>query len=198
WSATTGCCSSAETTGCGRCRRRESAACSRFATSGWRGSARCPRRWRWSCGSIPTRRGTSRRRIARSCSASRCRRYGCGPTRRCWRCGPSGRWLSTAHPERTPFPFVAAKARSLAMSSETPDHRQRILLVTGMLSAGKTTALRALEDLGWEAVDNFPIRLFKRLVGGDDPNPSLAIGFDCRTRDFDPADVIERVKRLED
>src|SRR5690606_10423769 len=152
----------------------------------------------WSCGSIPTRRGTSRRRIARSCSASRCRRYGCGPTRRCWRCGPSGRWLSTAHPERTPFPFVAAKARSLAMSSETPDHRQRILLVTGMLGAGKTTALRALEDLGWEAVDNFPIRLFKRLVGGDDPNPSLAIGFDCRTRDFDPADVIERVKRLED
>jgi len=84
------------------------------------------------------------------------------------------------------------------MSSETPDHRQRILLVTGMLGAGKTTALRALEDLGWEAVDNFPIRLFKRLVGGDDPNPSLAIGFDCRTRDFDPADVIERVKRLED
>jgi UPF0042 nucleotide-binding protein len=83
------------------------------------------------------------------------------------------------------------------MSRESPDDRQRILLVTGMLGAGKTTALRALEDLGWEAVDNFPIRLFKRLVG-DVPNQSLAIGFDCRTRDFDPADVIERVRRLED
>lgn len=83
------------------------------------------------------------------------------------------------------------------MASESPDDRQRILLVTGMLGAGKTTALRALEDLGWEAVDNFPIRLLKRLVDDDVGNQSLAIGFDCRTRDFVPADVIERVKRLE-
>src|SRR5688572_25569074 len=82
------------------------------------------------------------------------------------------------------------------MASESPDDRQRILLVTGMLGAGKTTALRALEDLGWEAVDNFPIRLLKRLVGNDTANQPLAIGFDCRTRDFVPADVIERVKRL--
>ena len=82
------------------------------------------------------------------------------------------------------------------MASESPDDRQRILLVTGMLGAGKTTALRALEDLGWEAVDNFPIRLLKRLVDNDVGNQSLAIGFDCRTRDFVPADVIERVKRL--
>lgn len=83
------------------------------------------------------------------------------------------------------------------MDGESPDERQRILLVTGMLGAGKTTALRALEDLGWEAVDNFPIRLFKRLVGNDTANRPLAIGFDCRTRDFVPADVIDRVKRLE-
>ena len=82
------------------------------------------------------------------------------------------------------------------MDSESPDQRQHILLVTGMLGAGKTTALRALEDLGWEAVDNFPIRLLKRLVDNDVGNQSLAIGFDCRTRDFVPADVIERVKRL--
>ena len=43
--------------------------------------------------------------------------------------------------------------------SPEPTNRQRILLVTGMLGAGKTTALRELEDLGWEAIDNFPIRL---------------------------------------
>jgi UPF0042 nucleotide-binding protein len=41
---------------------------------------------------------------------------------------------------------------------------QRILLVTGLLGAGKTTALRTLEDLGWEAIDNFPIRLLDRLL----------------------------------
>ncbi|AKH42047.1 UPF0042 nucleotide-binding protein [Altererythrobacter atlanticus] len=82
------------------------------------------------------------------------------------------------------------------MSSEHADNRQRILLVTGMLGAGKSTALRELEDLGWEAIDNFPIRLLQRLIGGDVGQQSLAIGFDCRTRGFVPADVIERVKKL--
>ena len=71
---------------------------------------------------------------------------------------------------------------------------QRILLVTGMLGAGKSTALRELEDLGWESIDNFPIRLLNRLVKRDSEPFSLAIGFDCRTRGFVPDDVIERVK----
>jgi UPF0042 nucleotide-binding protein len=83
------------------------------------------------------------------------------------------------------------------MASESPDNRQRILLVTGMLGAGKTTALRELEDLGWEAIDNFPIRLLQRLVGNDAQQQTLAIGFDCRTRGFVPAEVIERVRKLQ-
>lgn len=78
--------------------------------------------------------------------------------------------------------------------------RQRVLLVTGMLGAGKSTALRELEDLGWESIDNFPIRLLDRLIGGGPGKGSaghpLAIGFDCRTRGFVPADIIERVKLL--
>ena len=73
---------------------------------------------------------------------------------------------------------------------------QRILLVTGMLGAGKTTALRELEDLGWESIDNFPIRLLDRLLGGDIKSHPLAIGFDCRTRGFVPADIIDLVKEL--
>ena len=35
----------------------------------------------------------------------------------------------------------------------------RILLVTGMSGAGRTTALKGLEDLGFEAVDNLPATL---------------------------------------
>ena len=84
----------------------------------------------------------------------------------------------------------------------TADRRQRVLLVTGLLGAGKTTALRALEDLGWETIDNFPVRLLTRLLEtptssapGDHPVP-LAIGFDSRTRGFDPNKVIDRVKKL--
>lgn len=82
------------------------------------------------------------------------------------------------------------------MADESPDNRQRILLVTGMLGAGKATALRELEDLGWEAIDNFPIRLLDRMLGGETAQYPLAIGFDCRTRGFVPAEVIERVKHL--
>ena len=63
-----------------------------------------------------------------------------------------------------------------------------------MLGAGKTTALRELEDLGWESIDNFPIRLLDRMVGAEAPIGSLAIGFDCRTRGFVPAEIIAQVK----
>ena len=47
---------------------------------------------------------------------------------------------------------------------------QPILLVTGLSGAGKTTVLKTLEDLGWEAVDNFPIRLAGPLL--DIPAPT--------------------------
>ena len=72
--------------------------------------------------------------------------------------------------------------------------------------AGKTTVLHVLEDLGWEAIDNFPIRLLERLIDSTDTAPlaeaggdihaPLAIGFDSRTRGFNPHTVIELVKRL--
>jgi UPF0042 nucleotide-binding protein len=80
-----------------------------------------------------------------------------------------------------------------------PEAPQRVLLVTGMSGAGKTTALRVLEDLGWETVDNFPIRLLERMIGKSEavePRPPLAIGFDSRTRGFIPQDIIARVKKL--
>jgi len=75
--------------------------------------------------------------------------------------------------------------------------RQRLLLVTGLSGAGKSTALDVLEDLGWETIDNFPVRMLKRLVAqpGEEPR-KLAIGFDSRTRGFVPADVIALAKEL--
>ena len=79
-------------------------------------------------------------------------------------------------------------------------NRQRVLLVTGVLGAGKTTALRVLEDLGWEVIDNFPIRMLERLIDtpdlADGEHAPLAIGFDSRTRGFNPHTIVEVVKRL--
>ena len=86
------------------------------------------------------------------------------------------------------------------MPNDSNPDRQRLLLVTGMLGACKTTALHELEDIGWEAIDNFPIRLLTRLIGegerGESDAAPLAIGFDSRTRGFSPERVIERVKQL--
>ncbi|BDI60543.1 nucleotide-binding protein [Qipengyuania nanhaisediminis] len=73
--------------------------------------------------------------------------------------------------------------------------------MTGMSGAGKSTALDVLEDLGWETIDNFPVRLLDRLVtdpghASDTPRAPLAIGFDSRTRGFVPAEIIALVKDL--
>ncbi|HEX7751383.1 MAG TPA: RNase adapter RapZ [Novosphingobium sp.] len=93
----------------------------------------------------------------------------------------------------------------MASESVSPSPRQRVLLVTGLAGAGKTTVLKALEDLGWETIDNFPIRLLERLIdspasaaadGGGDIRGPLAIGFDTRTRGFDVHGTIARVKKL--
>lgn len=80
---------------------------------------------------------------------------------------------------------------------------QRLLLVTGLAGAGKSTVLSVLEDLGWETIDNLPVRLLERLVtmangtrANDDQRTPLAIGFDTRTRGFVPADIIALAKEL--
>jgi RNase adapter protein RapZ len=63
--------------------------------------------------------------------------------------------------------------------------RDRVLLVTGMSGAGHSTALKALEDLGYEAVDNLPLSLLPSLVRHEAAvHQPLAIGIDIRTRDF--------------
>lgn len=83
-----------------------------------------------------------------------------------------------------------------APSPPTAGKRQ-LLLVTGLAGAGKSTALAVLEDLGWETIDNFPVRMLKRLVTmADETGAPLAIGFDSRTRGFVPADIIALVKDL--
>lgn len=77
---------------------------------------------------------------------------------------------------------------------------QQILLVTGLSGAGKSTVLRALDDMGWEVVDNLPLLLLDRLLAtpvasGDNDRP-LAVGFSVRTRGFDARRVVERIRRM--
>lgn len=76
----------------------------------------------------------------------------------------------------------------------------RLLLVTGLSGAGKSTVLKVLEDLGWEVVDNLPVALFDALLDapagrGREGRP-LAVGIDSRSRGFRPAPLVRRLKEL--
>jgi len=61
----------------------------------------------------------------------------------------------------------------------------RLVVLTGLSGSGKTTALHALEDIGFFTVDNLPPALWEGLVetaGGI--GSGIAIGVDIRTRAF--------------
>ena len=77
--------------------------------------------------------------------------------------------------------------------SDLPPPR-RVVLVTGLSGAGRSSILHMLEDLGYEAVDNPPLRLIEELVTrGDRP---AAIGIDTRSRGFDVPFVLNLLARL--
>jgi len=72
-----------------------------------------------------------------------------------------------------------------------------IVIVTGMSGAGRSTALKALEDLGYEAVDNLPLSLLSSLPSpGNGSDRPLAIGVDARTRDFGAEPFLEEIDVL--
>ena len=46
--------------------------------------------------------------------------------------------------------------------AQTPTLEHRLVLVTGPSGAGRSTAIHALEDLGYEVIDNLPLSLVPR------------------------------------
>ena len=68
--------------------------------------------------------------------------------------------------------------------NDPTDIRPTIVLVTGPSGAGRSTAINALEDLGYEVIDNLALSLLPRLLVGPPPNRPLALGLDVRNRDF--------------
>jgi len=75
----------------------------------------------------------------------------------------------------------------------TTDMTFRIVLVTGPSGAGRSTAIHALEDLGYEAIDNMPLTLLPRLLSGPPLTRHMALGVDVRNRDFSPESLIDTV-----
>jgi len=76
----------------------------------------------------------------------------------------------------------------------------RLLLVTGMSGAGKSTVLDALEDMGWDCVDNLPTALLDEFVHGERAarqRMPVAVGMDVRSRGFDAKSLPALLKSIE-
>jgi UPF0042 nucleotide-binding protein len=80
--------------------------------------------------------------------------------------------------------------------------RIRVVVVSGLSGAGKSGALKLLEDLGYEAVDNLPLSLLRRLIVSDGaegdvpPQRAIAAGIDSRTRDFNAPALGQLIRDL--
>lgn len=84
------------------------------------------------------------------------------------------------------------------MTGEAIGERQRVVLVSGLSGAGRSSILRALEDVGFEAIDNPPTEVIEHLVAGAPPEPGrrLAIGVDVRSRGFTVDALLDVMARL--
>ena len=78
-----------------------------------------------------------------------------------------------------------------------PPRKRPVVVVSGMSGAGLSTALKCLEDLGYEAVDNLPMNMVDALVGqGDLGSRPVAITVDARTRHFSSDALTAHIRRL--
>lgn len=78
------------------------------------------------------------------------------------------------------------------MTSETLAHR--LVLVSGVSGGGKSSVLHALEDLGFEVVDNPPLGMAETLAR--EAKGPLALGIHARSEEFGAGEVLDMMARL--
>lgn len=77
-----------------------------------------------------------------------------------------------------------------------PAQQHNVVLVTGPSGAGRSTAIRVLEDLDYEGIDNIPLSLVPRLLEGEPYGRPMALGLDSRNRDFNASALIELIDQM--
>lgn len=69
------------------------------------------------------------------------------------------------------------------------------IIVTGMSGSGRSFALKTLEDMGYDTVDNLPFFLWERLLlKKADLSASLAIGLNITTPAFNSKHLLDNIK----
>ncbi len=80
--------------------------------------------------------------------------------------------------------------------SQSASARPSVVLVSGPSGAGRSTAVRVLEDVGYEVIDNLPLSLVHRVLTGPALTHPIALGVDVRNRDFSTEMMLELIETL--
>lgn len=81
--------------------------------------------------------------------------------------------------------------------NETRNNTQRkLVLVTGPSGAGRSSALKVLEDAGFESIDNLPLTLVPAVLDGESATRPMALGVDPRNRQFSAGAVLDLMAQL--
>jgi len=99
-----------------------------------------------------------------------------------------------------PTPGVRSR-RSTEQRTAAKPSKKELVILTGISGAGKASALKTFEDLGYQAVDNLPLELMPEFAGMVQKSKDIdraAIVVDIREgQAFDRLpDIIKRVKRV--
>ena len=68
----------------------------------------------------------------------------------------------------------------------------KVILITGLSGAGRTSALKILEDIGFEAIDNLPTSLIVNILESN-IKKNIAVGIDIRSRDFNAKKIVDLI-----
>ncbi|MBB5915863.1 UPF0042 nucleotide-binding protein [Nocardia transvalensis] len=107
---------------------------------------------------------------------------------------------SNSSPATTPSSAAAYPEPAPPSPARDDGGRVEVVIVTGLSGAGRGTAARVLEDLGWYVADNLPPELIGRMVelgaSADPPIRKLALVMDVRSRFFtgDLSGVTEQLR----
>jgi len=98
------------------------------------------------------------------------------------------------HGTEVALPRPTPPSSAVVTAAVSGDEQRRVVVVTGLSGAGHSSALKILEDLGYESVDNLPLSLLDALLGEGGP---VAVGVDIRTRNFAAQPLLDRLDRMQ-
>ena len=88
------------------------------------------------------------------------------------------------------------KRASYSYRTATTAYTCYVPILGDSAGAGRTTAIRSFEDLGFEAIDNLPLDLVKSVLKPKKASEKIAIGLDTRGRDFSVEGLLGLLRSL--